>query len=153
MKGWGKSLVKCLLPNMRFWILVPSSHVTKLGRILHIYMPSVVGAESGRSLKLLARQRVLGLVRDAVPKARKKLIKRGAWIWYLSFTCTFIQDFILNKEIKILERPAGRRKNISGGGQKGEIGDKYDQLYYICIWKCHNEAYYYVKLIQTRKKV
>lgn len=54
----------------------PSTHVTKLGRILHIYKPSVVGAESGRSLKLLARQQKLDLVRDAVPKVRKKLIKR-----------------------------------------------------------------------------
>lgn len=50
--------------------------MTKLGRILHIYKPSVVGAESGRSLKLLARQQKVDLVRDAVPKVRKKLIKR-----------------------------------------------------------------------------
>lgn len=106
--------------------------MTKLGRILRIYKPSVVGTESGRSLKLLARQQELGLVRDAVPKVRKKLIKFLEFDICLSNALSYPILFI-KKEIKPLKRPGGKRKNISGRGTKGEIGDKYDQLYHICI--------------------
>lgn len=93
--------------------------MTKLGRILHIYKPSVVGAESGGSLKLLARQQELGLVRDAVPKVRKKLIKFLEFDICLSNALSYPILFIKKRD-KTIKETRWQKEEYQWEGNKKE---------------------------------
>jgi hypothetical protein len=53
------------------------------------------------------------------------------------------------------KRGGGYQKRVKRGeGRGNRIIEGVDMIrvHYICIWKCHNEAPYFVQLIHTNKK-